>query len=295
MKTITNHNYFYKKIIWVTGASSGIGEQLCHQLAAQGADLILSARNEVRLEKVKEELEPYGVGVRVLPLDLEELHLLPGIANRALSFFGHIDILINNAGVGLRDFALATHLDTDQKIMTTNYFGPMVLTKQVLPHMLERGSGQIVVMGSLSGKFGVPRTSSYAASKHALQGFFETLRSEIAGSGVDITIIIPGIIQTQITAHALKGDGDVFGRVEKTFQRAYPVDKAAQKIIRATERRREEVFVGGMEGITLWLNRLSPWLLRRFIRNHPIKRWRNLKKKLMFWNLNKYKAGHAHK
>ena len=148
--------------------------------------------------------------------------------------------------------------------------------------MLERGSGKLLVVSSLSGKFGVPRTSAYAASKHALHGFFETLRSEIGGSGVSITIIVPGIIKTDITAHALVGDGSAFGRVEKTFQTAYPVGKAARSIVRALTREKEEVFVGGMEGITLFIHRLSPWLLRRIIRSHPIKKWRKFKKRFSF-------------
>ena len=270
------------KVVWITGASSGIGEQLSYQFASLGASLILSARNLQKLEIVGQKLTQYNISTRILPLDLEQLDELPGKVAEASSCFGKIDYLVNNAGIGLRDFALDTDLSTDQKIMTINYFGPMVLTKAILPQMLQRGSGQIVVINSLSGKYGVPRTSSYAASKHALQGFFETLRSEIAGSGVHITIIVPGIIQTRITAHALKGDGELFGRVEKTFQRAYPVEQAAEKIVRAVLKRKEEAFVGGMEGFTLYLNRISPWLLRRFIRSHPIKKWRKFKQRFSF-------------
>ncbi len=164
--------------------------------------------------------------------------------------------------------------------MNINYFAPTVLTKHLLPHFLERGAGHIVVTSSLSGKYGVPRIAAYAASKHALHGFFETLRSEVYDKGIDITIIIPGIIRTEITAHAVTGTGERFGRVEKTFRTAYPVDKAARDIVRAILARKEEAFVGGTERITLWLQRLSPWLLRRFIRNHPIKRLRRLKERL---------------
>jgi dehydrogenase/reductase SDR family protein 7B len=282
MKSYRNKLPFENKVIWITGASSGIGEQLCYQFAERGAFLILSARNALKLKQVKSQLPSHEDRVFVLPLNLEQLDQLPGKVSQALAHFGRIDYLINNAGVGLRDFALATRLEIDQKIMNVNYFGTIVLTKCLLPHMLERGSGQVVVMSSLSGKYGVPRTSAYAASKHALQGFFETLRSEIAGSGVFITIIMPGIIQTDITAHALVGDGTFFGRVEKTFQSAYPVDKAARKIVKAILKKKEEVFVGGSEGITLFLNRLSPWLLRRFIRSHPIKKVRAIKRRFSF-------------
>jgi short-subunit dehydrogenase len=281
MKKRENLRPLSGKVAWITGASSGIGEQLSYQFAAQGADLILSARTLKKLESVKSRLQEFSVSVQLHPLDLEQLEELPAKAEAALTFFGKVDYLVHNAGVGLRDFALNTSLATDQKIMNINYFGPLLLTKKIVPQMLKRDSGHLVIISSLSGKYGVPRTSSYAASKHAVQGFYESLRSEIADSGVKITIIVPGIIQTQITAHALDGGGNLFGRVEKTFQRAYPVEKAAGKILAAVLNNKEEVFVGGMEGITLLLNRISPWFLRRFIRNHPIKRWRKLKSKLI--------------
>lgn len=282
MKNNEQKTQLIGKVVWVTGASSGIGEQLCYQFAQQGASLIISSRNVTKLELVKSNLEHYQVPVEVLPLDLEQLADLPGKGNEALGYFGKVDYLVNNAGIALKDWALSTSLETDQKVMNINYFGPILLTKLILPQMLARGDGQIAVTSSLSGKYGVPKISSYAASKHALQGFFETLRSEIADTGVGITIIIPGIIQTEITAHALKGDGSLFGKVDKTFQKAYPADKAAKEMLRAILKRKEEVFVGGTEGVTLILNRISPWLLRRFIRNHPIKKMRKLKRFFSF-------------
>jgi short-subunit dehydrogenase len=277
MKTSGKTEKLLDKVVWITGASSGIGEQLCYQFAKQGASLIISAQSVPKLEKVKANLATYQVAVHILPFDLEQLETLPDKVTKALSYFGKVDILVNNAGIALKDWVLSTKLEVDQKVMNINYFGPVVLTKHLLPHMLERDDGQIVVMSSLSGKYGVPKISAYAASKHALHGFFETLRSEIADTGVDISIIVPGIIQTEITAHALKGDGSLFGKVDKTFQKAYPAEKAAEKIVRAVMKRKEEAFVGGSEGITLVLNRLSPWLFRRIIRSHPIKKMRKLK------------------
>lgn len=242
--------------------------------------MILSARNSEKLNKVKSRLSGCTGRIFILPMDLEKLDEIPGKAKLVLDRFGRVDILVHNAAVALRDYALDTLLKTDQKLMAINYFGPVCLTKQVLPRMLEEGSGQIVVISSLAGKFGVPRTSSYAASKHALHGFFESLRSEIAGRGVEITMVVPGIIQTRITAHALTGSGTFHGRVEETFRKAFSPEKAAAKILKATRRRREEVYIGGLEWITLVMNRISPWLLRRFIRNHPIRFVRNLKQKL---------------
>lgn len=264
-------------MIWITGASSGIGEALTRELSKQGALLIISARNKEKLALLNNSLPKDPGSAKVLDFDLQDLDKLNQKAEMALSFYGRIDHFISNAGMAIRDHALSTTIEVDKKLMDINYFAPMSITKYILPSMIQNKSGRLVIISSLSGKYGVPRVAAYAASKHALHGFFETLRSEIVDTGVDITMIIPGIIRTEITAHALKGDGTSFGKVETTFKNAYPVDKAAKKILKAIKNKKEESFVGGTERITLWLNRISPWLLRRFIRNHPIKRLRKLK------------------
>jgi dehydrogenase/reductase SDR family member 7B len=277
-----SHRPFLNKVVWITGASSGIGEALAYRFSDLGAFLILSARNEDNLKMVNDNLSMNPGAAKILPMDLEDLMHLPIKVQQALSMYGRIDYLINNAGLAVRDYALATDIKIDQKLMNVNYFGPVMLTKCLLPYLVDQGSGHIVVMSSLSGKYGVPKTAAYAAPKHALHGFFETLRSEIAHTGVYITIIVPGIIETAITTHAVTGEGNLFGKLEKTFQSAYPVDKAAGKIIKAILKKKEEVFVGGSEGITLFINRFSPWLLRRIIRNHPLKWLRKLKRKFHF-------------
>ena len=278
-----HHNLpFLNKVVWITGASSGIGEALAYGLSQLGASLILSARNEDDLNQVNKQLPREPGSAKVLPLDLENLEQLPGKTDLAWSCFNKIDCFISNAGLAVRDYALNTELRIDQKLMNINYFGPTVITKRLLPHFIEQGHGHIVVMSSLSGKYGVPRLAAYAASKHALHGFFESLRSETVDQGILITMIIPGMIRTAITAHAVTGTGGTVGRIDKTFETAYPVGKAAQKIISAILKEKEEAIVGGMEVITLWLNRVSPWLLRRVIRNHPIKWLRQLKERFLF-------------
>ena len=274
----TNNKPFLNKVVWITGASSGIGEALSYRFAALGASLILSSRREEALNKVNAQLPQNPGSAKVLPLDLEDLEQLPLKTEAALSFYGHIDYFISNAGLAVKDYALNTDISIDQKLMLINYFGPVAITKKLLPCFMENKNGHLVVVSSLSGKYGVPRIAAYAASKHALIGFYETLRSETYNKGIKITIVIPGIINTEITAHALTGSGEIFNKVETTFRTAYPVDKAARKIVEAILKEKEEVFVGGIEGFTLWLNRFSPWLLRRFIRNHPIKRMRSVKK-----------------
>lgn len=273
---------FLNKVIWITGASSGIGEALSYEFSKRGALLILSSRSESKLLEVKQNLPLNNDKAKVLPVDLEQLNELEKKVEKALSFFGKIDFFISNAGVAVKDFALNTPLEIDVKLMNINYFSSILISKALLPHFIQRNAGHIVVTSSLSGKYGVPKIASYAASKHALHGFYETLRSEIANYNIFLTIIIPGIIKTEITAHALTGSGKKFGKIDKTFQTAYPVDKAATKIADAVMKRKESAFIGGSEGVTLFLNRLSPWLLRRFIRNHPVKKMRQLKRAIGF-------------
>lgn len=279
---INKEHTFKDKVIWLTGASSGIGEALAYELSGFGAILILSSRNESKLMKVKAQLPMNADKAKVLVLDLEKLDELKDKTLEAMSFFGTIDYFISNAGLAIRDYALNTTLEIDQKIMNINYFGPIIITKALLPSFIEKNKGHIVVTSSLSGKYGVPKIAAYAASKHALHGFYETLRSEIIDHNIQLTIIIPGIIKTAITTHALTGTGEKFGKMEKTFQTAYPVEKAAERIVVAISKNKEECFIGGSEGVTLYLNRLSPWLLRRFIRNHPIKKMRQFKNKFGF-------------
>lgn len=277
---MNSKSYFQGKVIWITGASSGIGEELCYQFSMLGAQLIISARNEGKLRRVNDHLPRNAGSAKVLPLDLENLKELPEKVQTAVTYFGKVDILVNNAGLAIRDFVENTALGIDQKLMNINYLGPITLTKLLLPHFKNQGNGQMVVISSLSGKYGVPKLAAYAAPKHALDGFYESLRSELVDSGIGITLVIPGIIQTEITAHAVLGQGDNFGKVETAFKNAYPVDKAVKKMIVAIRQRKEEFYVGGSEGFTLWLNRFSPWLLRRFIRNHPLKKLRAFKRRL---------------
>jgi short-subunit dehydrogenase len=272
-------DYFQNKVIWITGASSGIGEQLSLQLIQFDTKLILSARSAEGLQGVKETMIVNKQNANILQLDLENLKALPAKINEALSFYGRIDILINNAGLAMRDYALNTSIEVDKKIMNVNYFAPNMLTKALIPAMIKNKNGQIVVISSMQGKYGVPRSAAYAASKHALHGFFNSLRTEIDTRIVPITIIIPGIIQTEITKHAMKGDGSLYNKQERTQAEGLPASEAATKMIKAIAARKEEVFVGRSEGFTLLLNRVAPKLMIKIIGNHPIKTLRSIKEK----------------
>src|SRR5258705_7233984 len=168
----TNYN---NKVVWITGASSGIGEALAYSLNSKGALLIISGRNIENLEKVKRNCSN-PANVEVFTLDLEQPDTLVARTEQALKLYGRVDFMMHNAGVALRDRVIHTSMEMDRKIMQVNYFAPIEITKALLPSMIKNKSGNIAVVSSISGKFGVPKLSAYSASKHALHGFFESLR-----------------------------------------------------------------------------------------------------------------------
>jgi len=268
---------FTGKVVWITGASSGIGRSLALAFAAAGARLILSARRKEALEEVQQSCG--DAEVRLVPFDLADLDVVPAKAADALACFGGVDIMVHNAGLAARDRVTNTTRDVHERILRTNYLGPALLTQALLPSMLGRGGGQFVVISSLSGKYGGPLLSSYAASKHALHGFFESLRAEEHDRGIVVTFIIPGFIKTDITAHALTGSGGSFGRVLPIFRHAMEPDECARQILRAVARRRPEVLVGGTEVWTVYLKRWFPRTLAVVVRSHPVQ----LRNRLLGW------------
>ena len=177
--------------------------------------------------------------------------------------FDKVDILINCAGISQRSTAVKTHIEVDRRLMELNFFAPVALTKLVLPSMIARGDGQIVVISSLMGKFGLPARTAYSASKHALHGFFDSLRAEVAGQGIAVTIICPGYIRTNASHNALEGDGKPHNRLDNDIAGGLAPEKCARQIVRAIERRRPEVYVARYEMLGLYINRFAPGLFRR--------------------------------
>jgi NAD(P)-dependent dehydrogenase (short-subunit alcohol dehydrogenase family) len=259
---------FRGKVVWITGASSGIGRALALAFGHAGARLILSARTAGALEEVA---KASGAETTVLPLDLTDLSALPAVAARAEAVFGRVDIMVHNAGVAVRARAADVGLEVHERVLRTNYLGPVLLTQALLPGMVARGGGRFVVISGLSGKYASPLLGAYAASKHALHGFFDTLRGEELEHGITVTIVIPGFIRTEITAHALTGSGERFGRVLPIYREAMAPEECAARILAAVARGRREVLVGGPEVWTAWLHRLSPALAERVVWGHPVK------------------------
>ena len=267
------------KVVWLTGASSGIGEAMAIALSSRGYRLILSARNTERLEHVKRYASRQAGDIHVLPLDLTRGEELDKHADEAWRHFGRIDCLVLNAGVAVRDLAINTTESMDRMVMETNYFGPVQLAKRILPRMLNAGNGHIVAVSSLSGKYGVPRLSSYAASKHALHGFFDSLRAEVSRQGIAISVVVPGFIRTPLAEHARDGLGRPYGKAITVNSEGMTAESCAGQIVRAIEQQREEVRIGGIETVSVILHRLFPSLFRRIISNHPMRRirkWRQL-------------------
>jgi len=255
-----------KQVVWITGASSGIGEALVKEYAKTGAHLLLSARNEEKLVAIRNS---FGADIReriaVLPLDLADSALLANKCREAIDLFGQVDVLINNGGISQRSITQETKMDVYRKLMEVNYFGNISLAKGLLPHFISRRGGQIVVISSLVGKFGSPYRSGYAASKHALHGFYDSLRAELTGSGISVTMICPGFIRTDVSVNALTGDGTPLQQMDKAQAKGMSPDKCAKKIIKAATKKQREVYIGGKEVLGVYLKRFFPNLFARML------------------------------
>lgn len=257
------------KTVWITGASSGIGEALAVGWSRRGARVVLSSRNAAELERVRAAcVAPASHLVR--PLDLTDGDAIARVAAEVLRETGGIDVLVHSGGVSQRSLAAETELEVDRAIMELNYFGTIALTKAVLPSMLARKSGTIVPISSVIGYVGIPTRSAYAASKHALHGFFEALRAETARDGIRITIVVPGYVRTNVSQNALKADGTRYGLMDDTHAKAMAPEAAAKKIIDAVEAGKAEVRVGGMEIHAVLLRRLLPGVVRRILRRRAL-------------------------
>jgi dehydrogenase/reductase SDR family protein 7B len=256
---------FAGKVVWITGASSGIGEALAHAFAREGANLILSSRRPSELQRVS------SACVRprdhlVLPLDLTQPDTFPAAVKGVLDHFGRIDVLVNNGGVSQRARAVDTTLEVERTLMEVDYFGPVALTKAVLPSMLTRHAGHVVVVSSVMGYVGTPGRSTYAAAKHALHGYFDSLRAEVWRAGIKVTLACPGYVKTSVSANALGPRGERHLVNDATHEHGIPAARCAGAILRAVARGREEVVVGGPEVAGIYIKRFAPWLFSRIVR-----------------------------
>lgn len=253
---------FSNQVVWVIGASSGIGRATAKAFSEAGAAVILSARQVPELESLAKELNGESL---VVPLDITDPDGRERAWEQARTWKGHVDVLVNNAGVSQRARALETTEETLRRVMEINFFGTVALTKLVTPAMLERKSGQIVTVTSVTGQVATPLRSGYAASKHALHGYFDALRAELHGTGVDVTIIMPGFVNTNISIAAVTADGSPLGRLEDNTAGGISPEQCAAGIVKATAARKREKLIGGREILSVYLKRFAPGLVARLV------------------------------
>jgi short-subunit dehydrogenase len=253
------------KIIWITGASSGIGEALAYAMSAQGARVILSSRRIAELERVKNNCA-FPDNIHILPLDLTDSVNLEAKVPVAIALFGHIDIMVHNGGISQRALVAETDIFVHREVMELNYFSYIILTKALLPHFIGRRSGYFVVTSSVMGKIGTPMRAAYAAAKHALHGYFDCLRAEVNQYGIKVTILTPGYIHTPISV--ISGDGSFLNGKSEQINGGFSADKAARQIIKAIQNEAYEPYIGkfiGEERLALFVKRFLPGLFARLI------------------------------
>ena len=248
------------KTVWITGASSGIGAELARQFAREGARVLISSHEAEELEAVRKTLEPVSKDVHTVVFNLGNPDEVLATARKVLEDFGRVDVLMNNGGISTRAKAIETTLEMDRKIMEIDYFSGVILSKALLPKMIENGYGHIGVTSSISGKFGWPLRSAYAAAKHALFGFYKSLWAENRQHGIRVTIFSPGRVRTNIS----------YGKMDPGLDKGIPPAACARKMIRAMKRNRKDVLIGSSELIMVWIHKYCKPLYHRMVYRVPV-------------------------
>jgi dehydrogenase/reductase SDR family protein 7 len=230
------------RVVWITGASGGIGAALARRLAREGASLALTARRADALERVAASL-PAGTRVLTVPGDVTDLDAIPGWLGRIEAELGPVDVLVANAGISQRSHVRDTPLAIYRELMEVDFFAPVALARSVLPGMLARGAGHIVVTSSVAGKYGTPLRSGYCAAKFALHGFFDSLRAETSKDGIAVSLLVAGPIQTDVSVNALTADGSKYGVMDALQATGIPVDVAADRIVAGMLAREPEIVI----------------------------------------------------
>jgi short-subunit dehydrogenase len=257
---------FTGKRVLITGASSGIGEALARQLASQRVRLTLAARRANLLSTLADACRSAGSEALVVPTDVADPSQCEALIRRAVEAFGGLDVLVLNAGITMEAcFEDVQDVSMYSRLMQVNYLSAVYLAHEALPH-LKQSRGQFVVVSSLTGKVGIPTRSGYSASKHALHGFFDALRAELLGTGVSVTVVCPGFVQTEIRRHALSASGTPEGGYEPAGAQSMTADACAKVILKAAAARKREVVMTFPGKLAEWLKLIAPWLLDRAVR-----------------------------
>ncbi|XP_060116765.1 dehydrogenase/reductase SDR family member 7B [Heteronotia binoei] len=264
--------YLKDAVVVITGATSGLGKECAKAFHAAGSKLVLCGRNSERLQDLLQELcasdshskNPHKH--HTVTFDLSDTKAVVRAAEEILKHMDHVDILINNAGISYRGTIADTVVEVDRKVMETNYFGPVALTKALLPSMIKRRQGHIVAISSVQGKIAIPFRSAYAASKHAIQAFFDCLRAEVEQYGLNVTVVSPGYIQTNLSVNAITGNGSQYGVMDKATSQGQGAMEVAQEVLSAVGKRKKEVLVAGLTpSLAVYLRTLFPRLFFTFM------------------------------
>lgn len=251
------------KRVWITGAGSGIGEAMARQLSGVASLIVISALEKDELLRVAQDIASEQTRIEVLPFDLADPVQVEAAGKLVISKFGGVDILINNGGISQRSLVMDATDAMERKIMEINFFSYVHLTRLMLPAMMQQGAGHIAVTSSMVGKFGFPLRSTYAASKHALEGYFETLGLELRKKGIMITIASPGRIRTNISLNAISGSGEKHGEMDPGQAGGMSPEQCAKIYLRAIENNKWETYIGHKELLMIWFKRFCPPLFRK--------------------------------
>ena len=258
------------KVVWITGASSGIGAELAVQYSNLGVKLILSSRRAEVLGQVKSNC-CYPENIKILPFDLIDFKSVSELVKSAYELFGTIDVLINNAGISQRSLIIDTDFEVYKRLIEINYLGQVAISNAILPYFIKQGGGSFAIISSVMGKYSSPYRSGYAAAKHALHGFFDTLRMEHQNDNIFVTIICPGFVKTSISKNSLTGDGTPLGQYDRANARGLSVELSAKKIISAIDKKKWEISFGGKERMGVYLKRLSNKLLHYIVKKSNVR------------------------
>ncbi|XP_056391047.1 dehydrogenase/reductase SDR family member 7B [Hyla sarda] len=272
LQRLRSSDYIQDAVVVVTGATSGLGKECAKVFYKAGAQLVLCGRNEEGLKDLINELSLIRKGSiqfhkpHMVIFDLSDVEAVTSAAKEILHLVGKVDILINNAGISYRGTILDTKVSVDRMIMDTNYFGPVALTKALLPSMIKNKRGHIVAISSVQGKISIPFRSAYSASKHATQAFFDCLRAEMVLHNIPVTVISPGYIQTNLSLNAVTEDGSKYGVMDKTTEEGRTPEEVAQIVLRAVGERSKDVLVAGLvPTLAVYLRTLAPKIFFSFM------------------------------
>lgn len=265
VKIKTLKSYYNGKTIWITGASSGIGEALAYNLSGMGANLILSSRRTEELERVKANCSHPDL-IDVIPLDLSSSQSVEKALLECLARHKRIDMLFNNGGISQRAEAISTNIEIVRRVMEIDFFSNVALSQGIALHMKEHGGGHIVITSSLMGKWGFYLRSAYAAAKHALHGYYDSMRMEVEQHNIRITLLTPGFIASEISKHALNDKGESTGEMDNNQATGMTTSRCAQEILKGVAAGKTEFGIGGKELLGLKLRRFFPALFEKILR-----------------------------